>query len=383
MKNTELVKVEGILNYKEELDKVKKLTRKEYTVKEAAEYFNCTKSQIKGYHTNYRDLFGDLIRVEGVNGKQRTIISQDAMFLLAILLNKKTKVSEKTFKNVLARVVGQQMSMDETAATKETEKKTNKDNVIDFEDLKKKIESKSETDMPSIKIKMIPLNKLTKEKLDAMAKDAQVKLDNMKYIPKEIKDMLNSALQDSVERIEKGINLEEKLNNIINELDETDDSCRCEECLEQEFNEMAHEAAITRLELEANLDCQVAYVARYKEICSLLGVDDLEASIMIQRSIVKGHDIDKDILFHLIDEKSMEIRKKMGIIKQSVELLAEEKCDSIKEAYMLLVQELRYTLGKDLTELVTKKEYDEITKTIIINKEFENVMAIIHNYLAQ
>lgn len=382
MKNTELIKVEGILNYKEELNKVKELTQEKYTVKEAAEYFGCAKSQIKGYHTNYRDVFGDTIKVEGINGKQRTIISQDGMFLLAILLNKKTKVSEETFNNVLAKVVGQQMSMDETAATKETVKESKKDNMIDFEDLKKKKENKSKNDASSIKISVTPI-KITKENMDKIIKDANEELDNMDYIPEEIKDMLRSELNSTAERIKKGFKAEEVINNITNKLNEETDSCRCEECLEQDFNEMAHEAAVTRLELEVNLDCQAVYTARYKEICSLLGIDDLEASIMIQRSIVsKDSDIDKDILFHLIDEKSMEIKKKMGTIKQSVELLAEEKCDSIEEAYMLLVQELRYVIGKNLTELVKEKRYDEITKTIVINKEFENAMAIIHNYLA-
>ena len=382
MKNTELIKVEGILNYKEELNKVKELTQEKYTVKEAAEYFGCAKSQIKGYYTNYRDVFGDTIKVEGINGKQRTIISQDGMFLLAILLNKKTKVSEETFNNVLAKVVGQQMSMDETAATKETVKESKKDNMIDFEDLKKKKENKSKNDASSIKISVTPI-KITKENMDKIIKDANEELDNMDYIPEEIKDMLRSELNSTAERIKKGFKAEEVINNITNELNEETDSCRCEECLEQDFNEMAYEAAVTRLELEVNLDCQAVYTARYKEICSLLGIDDLEASIMIQRSIVsKDSDIDKDILFHLIDEKSMEIKKKMGTIKQSVELLAEEKCDSIEEAYMLLVQELRYVIGKNLTELVKEKRYDEITKTIVINKEFENAMAIIHNYLA-
>lgn len=382
MKNTELIKVEGILNYKEELNKVKELTQEKYTAREAAEYFGCAKSQIKGYHINYRDVFGDTIKVEGINGEQRTIISQDGMFLLAILLNKKTKVSEETFNNVLAKVVGQQMSMDETAATKETVKESKKDNMIDFKDLKKKKENKSKNDASSIKISVTPI-KITKENMDKIIKDANEELDNMDYIPEEIKDMLRSELNSTAERIKKGFKAEEVINNIINELNEETDSCRCEECLEQEFNEMAHEAAVTRLELEVNLDCQAVYTARYKEICSLLGIDDLEASIMIQRSIVsKDSDIDKDILFHLIDEKSMEIKKKMGTIKQSVELLAEEKCDSIEEAYMLLVQELRYVIGKNLTELVKEKRYDEITKTIVINKEFENAMAIIHNYLA-
>ena len=248
--------------------------------------------------------------------------------------------------------------------------------------LKRKKKNKSKNDASSIKISVTPI-KITKENMDKIIKDANEELDNMDYIPEEIKDMLRSELNSTAERIKKGFKAEEVINNITNELNEETDSCRCEECLEQDFNEMAHEAAVTRLELEVNLDCQAVYTARYKEICSLLGIDDLEASIMIQRSIVsKDSDIDKDILFHLIDEKSMEIKKKMGTIKQSVELLAEEKCDSIEEAYMLLVQELRYVIGKNLTELVKEKRYDEITKTIVINKEFENAMAIIHNYLA-
>lgn len=73
----------------------------------------------------------------------------------------------------------------------------------------------------------------------------------------------------------------------------------------------------------------------------------------------------------------------MGIIQESVRLLAEEKFDNLKEAYIVLAQEMRYELGQDLTEFARQEEYSELVKVIVINNEFCSAMNIIHTYLSE
>lgn len=376
MKNTELVQVKGIMEFKEELEKVKPLTLEKYTITEAAKYFGCAKSQIKGYHTNYRDLFGDNIVVEGVEGRQKTIINKDAMFLMAILLNKKSKVAEQVFKNVLNLVINKdQVTLDEVAATvkeeaynkeeKEVTSKTN--NVINIEDLRK---AKKDSDtLTCIKVKITPEGtEITPVELKN--KEAKQLMKNKKFnpkneIPEELVDLLSGIASEIAGTFEE-------------------ESCRCPECLEEELVEAYHEADMEKLLVQSTLETEVIFTKNYMEKCELLGMDKLDAAIMIQSSIINGDmNIDSKILNYLIDEKRAKINKDMGIIQESVRLLAEEKFDSLKEAYIVLAQEMRYELGQDLTEFARQEEYSELVKVIVANDEFCSAMNIIHTYLSE
>lgn len=378
MKNTELVQVKNIMDYKEELNKVKKLTKDKYTVAEAAEYFGCTKSQIKGYHTNYRDIFEGKVTVEGDTGRQKTIINKDGMYLMAILLNKRSRVAQKLFDNVLALIEGQkQLSIDEAAATTATEEekqtsdinndkemkvKSKKENVITFEDLKKK-KSKNDDAIECLKFELTEFGP---------------KIEKVKMSKKEVEKELPKELKRIFDEIDK--ELSKSLNKTNNDLRD----CKCPECLEQELLECCHEADMQKLLAESTLDMEVILTERYMKKCEILGVDRLEAAIMIQSSIVDGEvNIDSKILDYLVNEKTLEIEKKTSVLKLSIELLAEEKCESIEEAFTLFAQEMRYVTGERLERYLKDKNYDKLLRRVVANNEFDYALNVIREYLAQ
>lgn len=388
MKNTELAQVKGIMKFKGELEKVKPLTLERYTVAEAAEYFGCAKSQIKGYHNNYKDLFGKNIIIEGVAGRQKTIINKDGMFLMAILLNKKSKIAEQVFKNVLNLVIGEQMTLDEAAATKATEKteetkefsdkkiegatikgKIKTDNVINFDDLKnaKASKNKNNDEVTCIKLELTPEGsklsrvKVSREEAEEMAKEAS------KSIPDAIKKVL------------------EEIQNTVEGSDE--EECRCPECLEQELIEACHEADMQKLLAESTLEMEVKLTMAYMDKCRTLGIDELDAAIMVQSSIATGDldatNLDAKILNYLLDQKEDEINKEIGSLEMSLELLADEKCENLHEAYSIFAQEMKYIVGIDLTKYVKSKDYKEILKQVVIAKGYRDGIEVIHNYLVQ
>lgn len=392
MKNSELARLEGIMKYKEELNKIKPLTQDTYTVEEAAKYFLCARSQVKGYHSNYKDIFGDTIVVEGSTGKQRTIISKDGMYLMAILLSKKSIVAKELFDKVLSLVSGEkQESFEEVASTVEnvTKEKEEKDttvktdNVVNFEDLKKIKESK---DAQNKEVKCIELSigpdgikvnpvKMKKKDADKLAKETIDKMNSENELDAMLANFANSIFEGIV-----GQATEESLEDIAEPLRD----CQCEECLSEEYNKACHAADLNKLALHSTLDLQLIVTEKYLNICNLLGIDEVDASILIQKSIVeRSEDIDKDILNYLTKKKEKENIKKLGILKESVKLLAEEKFDSEKEAYMALAQEMRYFTGSDLTALVEEECYTTILAKIIETNEFEKAMIIIHQFLAE
>lgn len=380
MKNSELVKLEGIMKYKEELHKIKPLTQETYTVEEAAKYFSCARSQVKGYHNNYKDVFGDTIIVEGSAGKQRTIISKDGMYLMAILLSKKSIIAKELFDKVLSLVSGEeQESFNEVASTVEVNKEkttTKNDSVVNFEDLKKIKESKDaenkevkciEVSIGSDGIKVNPV-KMKKKDADKLAKETIDKMNSEDRIESMLANIANSIFED-----------------IIGQTDEeSEEDCQCEECLSENYNKACHAADLDRLALNATLDLQAITTEKYLTICNLLGIDEIDAAILVQNAIVNySENIDKDILNYLTQRKEKENVKKLGILKESVKLLAEEKFDSLKEAYMVLAQEMRYFIGADLTELVEEECYTTILAKILEKDEFESAMIVIHQFLAE
>lgn len=376
MKNTELVQVKNIMDYKEELNKIKELTKDKYTVAEAAEYFGCTKSQIKGYHTNYRDIFEGKVTVEGDTGRQRTIINKDGMYLMAILLNTRSKVAQQLFNNVLELVQGaEQLSLEETAATtKDTtsidgdgdikeKSKVKKENVINFEDLKKKKSKNNDEEIECFKLELTEFGPKF-EKVKMSKKEAE------KKIPEQLKRIFDEIDKELSKTLDKPYNDSE--------------NCRCPECLEQELLECCHEADMQKLLAESTLDMEVILTERYMKKCEILGVDRLEAAIMIQSSIVDGEvNIDSKILDYLVNEKTLEIEKKTSVLKLSIELLAEEKCESIEEAFTLFAQEMRYVTGERLERYLKDKNYDKLLRRVVVNNEFDYALNVIREYLAQ
>lgn len=100
MKNTELIKVKNILAYKGEFDKVCILSKDIYTAREAAMMFGCTMAQIKGYLNNYKQYFEGYVEVVGTPGRQETRINKEGIFLLALLLDKRSSLAGKVANRV-------------------------------------------------------------------------------------------------------------------------------------------------------------------------------------------------------------------------------------------------------------------------------------------
>lgn len=367
MKNTELIKVEGILKYEGELNKVKLLEQDKYTVKEAAEYFGCASSQVKGYITNYKDVLGDNVYKEIPKDKKKEVImiNKTGMFLLALLLGKRSRISEKLF-NVVHDLVEketskcEQITMKEIASTKESKK------VVSLEELKEK-KAKQEEEMIEV-----PELEMTE--------------DGPKFVFKSItKKEYEDRQAEAKEKISQ------IFDEIFSELEEDEDefdeeeSCTCAECLEEELNLAIHESNMMKLRARTTLDMQLRITKSYKEICEVLGMDELESSILIQDYITNGdEDIDRAILNHLVNEKLLIEEKQVGSLNYSMNLLAIEKFDESEEdAYLHLANEMKYVIGKDLTDLVVKRNYKEVLTTIVRLKAFEEAQAVIFTLISE
>lgn len=367
MKNTELIKVEGILKYEGELNKVKLLEQDKYTVKEAAEYFGCASSQVKGYITNYKDVLGDNVYKEIPKDKKKEVImiNKTGMFLLALLLGKRSRISEKLF-NVVHDLVEketskcEQITMKEIASTKESKK------VVSLEELKEK-KAKQEEEMIEVpELEMTEdgpkfvIKKITKKEYEDRQTEAKEKIS-------QIFDEIFSELEEDED-----------------EFDE-EESCTCAECLEEELNLAIHESNMMKLRARTTLDMQLRITKSYKEICEVLGMDELESSILIQDYITNGdEDIDRAILNHLVNEKLLIEEKQVGSLNYSMNLLAIEKFDESEEdAYLHLANEMKYVIGKDLTELVVKHNYKEVLTIIVRLKAFEEAQAVIFTLLSE
>ena len=367
MKNTELIKVEGILKYEGELNKVKLLEQDKYTVKEAAEYFGCASSQVKGYITNYKDVLGDNVYKEIPKDKKKEVImiNKTGMFLLALLLGKRSRISEKLF-NVVHDLVEketskcEQITMKEIASTKESKK------VVSLEELKEK-KAKQEEEMIEVpELEMTEdgpkfvIKKITKKEYEDRQTEAKEKIS-------QIFDEIFSELEEDED-----------------EFDE-EESCTCAECLEEELNLAIHESNMMKLRARTTLDMQLRITKSYKEICEVLGMDELESSILIQDYITNGdEDIDRAILNHLVNEKLLIEEKQVGSLNYSMNLLAIEKFDESEEdAYLHLANEMKYVIGKDLTDLVVKRNYKEVLTTIVRLKAFEEAQAVIFTLISE
>lgn len=382
MKNSELAQVKGIMKYKEELNKVKPLTQDTYTIAEAAEYFQCARSQVKGYHSNYKDIFGDTIVVEGKKGHQRTIISKDGMYLMAILLSNKSLVARELFNRVLPLVEGEeQITLDETAATVETvdepvkENKAKIDNVIKFEDIKKAKEDKEIVECLKVTVGPTGIDvspvKMTKKEAEKLVSETEDKLGHSNSF----EEMLNSVAEKILNDI-----LEAKIED--DEKVDTLKSCNCENCSTERLDEITYKTKLDMLNTISVLETQKVITEKYLKICDLLEVDKHEAKIMIQNFIIdSSRDIDNDILNYLMEQEKIKRCKQIGIINESIKLLAEEKYDNLKEAYLVIAQEMRYVLGMDFTKIVEDEQYNKFVESIIDLKEFDAAITIIRQIL--
>lgn len=186
MKNTELIKLKNILAYKGEFDKIHVLSKDIYTAREAAMMFGCTMSQIKGYLNNYKQYFIGHVEVVGTPGRQETRISKEGIFLLALLLDKRSdlagkvanKVRESIANSEKIETVQQEINIEKVYEEKIEKTATPKEEailnilnaVIEAHD--KKIESKKKKDLDIDQINQNLLEHQKKLKIDNLTFDS-------------------------------------------------------------------------------------------------------------------------------------------------------------------------------------------------------------------
>lgn len=372
MKNTELIKLENILEYKGEFDKISPLSKEYYNAREAAKIFGCTMSQIKGYLNNYKQHFTESVEVVGTPGKQETRITPEGMFLLAILLDKKSTLAHQVA-NAVRNLI----------ANESTKQKETKEEPVQLE-----------MDLDKIKIeKLVVKNgKITKEEEIEVSKED---LKNESKIEDIINDLFNKekTKEEQKETLDTNSNNEEDekekfrkdmLLHVINRIEQIKEKINEEDesLLESEINKAL-------LKLSNRLYTNNTVLDSYMDKCRILGLEELESAIMLQEAFISEKDPDKIILNALYKKEKEEMIRKRGVLRESIELLASEKFNGeIKDTYHYLSNELRFYMGINMKKIRDKQKFARVNPTsyldIIINENaYEHAMEIIATLLAE
>lgn len=421
MKNTELIKLENILEYKGEFDKISPLSKEYYNAREAAKMFGCTMSQIKGYLNNYKQYFTESVEVVGTPGKQETRITPEGMFLLAILLDKKSTLAHQVanaVRDLIANKKDKQVKIEDvvkdimidsnskpeepkgleelikektkeepktkkTKSSKKTKAKEPKQLEMNLDDLLKK-ESKEDI-KPNIKIERVVIKngKVVQED------EIEVSKEDLKNKSK-IEDVINKILKDRLETKEQSeskISKEEFIANIINKIAtikeeiKKEDECFCSHSIEKSNAKL--------LSLMNGLKENNAILDNYMDKCRILGLEELESAIMLQEAFMSEKNPDEVILNALYQKEKAELSRQRGVLKESIELLASEKFNGkIQDTYHYLSNELRFYMGMNMKKIRDKQKFARVNPTsyldIIINENaYEYAMEIIATLLAE
>lgn len=419
MKNIELIKLENILEYKGEFDKICPLSKSYYNTRETAKIFSCTMSQVKGYLNNYKQYFTESVEVVGTPGKQETRITPEGMFLLAILLDKKSAlahqvtnavrdlIANKKDKSVKIEDVVKDIMIDSDSKPQEPKglEELVKEEVKEKPKTKKTKSSKKTKEPKQLKMNLNDLLKeKSKEDVNPNIKIERVVIKNGKVVQEDeievskedlkdkskIEDVINKILKDRLETEEKSeskVSKEEFIASIINKIAmikeeiEKEDECFCSHRIAKSDTKL--------LSLMNGLKENNAILDSYMDKCRILGLEKLESAIMLQKAFITREDPNKIILNALYEKEKNELIRKRGVLKESIELLASEKFNGeIQDAYYYLSNELRFYMGINMKKIRDKQKFANIAPTsyldIIINeKAYEYAMEIIATLLAE
>ena len=368
MKNTELIKIKNLLDYKNELEKVKKLEQDAYTTKEAAVFFGCATTQIKGYLTNYKEYFKGLTELVKDKGQQKILISKDAMFLLAILLDKKSTTAKQVTNAVK-----------ELIANESAKKKPKKDIEEDVQ---------LEMDLDKVKIERLVIKngKIAKEEGVEVSKKDLAKQDKIEDI---IKALFDDKEEVNETNKEESTNVtEEELKRLQKEIKNRIEDIK-QEIEEEEIDFLVSTANRSLFKLINNLKTNNAVLNNYMDKCRILGLEELESSILLQEAFILEKDPDEVILNALYQKEKEELSRKRGVLRESIELLASEKFNGeIQDTYHYLSNELRFFIGMNMKKIRDKQRFANINPTsyldmIIRENAFDYTMDVIHTLLAE
>lgn len=379
MKNTELIKLDNILKFKGELTKVAPLEQSYYNTREAAKFYGCAYSQVKGYLSNYKQYFEGYVEVIGEPGKQTTRISETGMFLLAILLCNKSSLAKEITNNVRELVLLEKKIV-ESKAKKETKNKAKK--TVKKEqpeqlkmDLGKEIEEvKEEPKKKTVKIEKVVI------KNGEVTEEEQIEMPLEKLNTRDaLEEMFNKFTKENkVSKEDMIVNILRKIAKIKADI-EREDSC---------LNKITNKN-MQLVELINELKITNAIADNYLDKCRILGLEELESAILVQESLVYDKDIDAQILNALYNKAKEEISRKRGVLRESIELLASEKFNGeIQDTYHFLSNELRFCMGINMKKIREKQRFAGINPTsyldMIVNENaFDDAMNIISTLLAE
>ena len=361
MKNTEMIKLENILTFKGEFDKVHKL-EDVYNARQASKLFGCTMSQVKGYLNNYKQYFEGHVKVVGTPGKQETLIDKEGMFLLAILLDNKSELARKVanrVRNLIANPVKEIKK-----AKKEIKKEEPQQLEMNLEELLKHL-----AESPS---------KATKV-------EEEIKIESDKPKTEKAQDKkVQEKKQPTQEDMQKELN---EISSKLLVIDLIKDICEMKAELEQKV--YVEETKLNMLDLTTNLKENNMILSSYLEKCTMLGLEELESAIILQESFVNDKDPDKEILNALYKQAKAETARKRGVLKESIELLASEKFNGqVQDAYYYLSNELRFCMGVNMKKIRIAQKHNNVSPSsyldmIIEFNGFDFAMDIITTLLSE
>lgn len=115
-------------------------------------------------------------------------------------------------------------------------------------------------------------------------------------------------------------------------------------------------------ELKLNNEKELSMIEKYTKKATILGIPSLEASILIQKSLITNKDIEEEILNRLISYEKLESTIARGRIRSQIEVIAETLFfGNYESIYHMLSDKLRPILGINMRAIRNKamKQYGQ------------------------
>lgn len=354
IKNTLLVKMENIKKYKDELDNIKKLDKNIYNMKEAAEYFGCIASQLKGYYQNYKETLQPNVST----GDDKLIIAdKTGMFMLGLLLNKKSKVSSKLY-NVVNELIEKEAYIKEES---EVSSKTFKTDTL--------IENKKAI------TEILTINQDTGKDIQQVSfkdfmdivKDDELSFEEMHItkINKSTGESISVSKKDFFENIVKDLGLDEEL---VDTLKKVSNTCNCIKCITKREAEVKEEEAVEDEEQGSSLFDIINGIAEiFNNVIEEAGKEEEN----------KEEDIIKDFIQKAIIDKTQEridyeeqsctctkcLEENLNVLSHAIETA------SIENTVCLIAKN---TLAKEMQYRCSLFNIPELEANIMIQKFLKN-----------
>lgn len=104
MNRIEMAKMSNLMDYFWVIEKIVKFEKEYYSYKEIASILGITPTPIKGFRSNYKEIFDPLCIVTGEPGKQTALLNKEGVFRAAILASTKSEIGLTCF-NVINKLI--------------------------------------------------------------------------------------------------------------------------------------------------------------------------------------------------------------------------------------------------------------------------------------